>query len=95
MGKWYQRARRKREKVGRGVEGGERRVVEEAMKRPRDKKKDGERKKERERDGTIVVKWMRRAKKRREKKSDGERKRVVGIEKGEKNEGGREGREGE
>lgn len=42
MSKWNQRARRKREKAGRGVEGGERRVVEEAMKRPRDKKKEGE-----------------------------------------------------
>lgn len=66
--KWNQRARRKREKVGRGVEGGERRVVEETMKRPRDKKKEGEGNGERERDGTTVVKWMRRAKKRREKK---------------------------
>jgi len=42
MSKWNQRAQRKREKARRGVKGDERRVVEEAMKRPRDKKKEGE-----------------------------------------------------
>ncbi|KYM90889.1 hypothetical protein ALC53_01655 [Atta colombica] len=42
MSKWNQRAQRKRERTGRGVEGGERRVVEEATKRPRDKKKEDE-----------------------------------------------------
>lgn len=57
-------------KARRGVEGGERRVVEEAMKRPRDKKKEGEGRGEG--DGTTVVKWMRRAKKRRAKKREKE-----------------------
>lgn len=66
-------------KARRGVEGGERRVVEEAMKRPRDKKKEGEGCDEG--DGTTVVKWMRRAKKRRARENEGERKRV-GIERG-------------
>lgn len=56
-------------KVRRGMEGGERRVVEEAMKRPRDKKKEGEGRGEG--DGTAVVKWMRRAKKRREREGGG------------------------
>lgn len=88
MSKWNQRARRKREKVGRGVEGGERRVVEETMKRPRDKKKEAEGRGER--DGTTVVKWMRRAKKRKEKKRKREWLESRGAS-GEKNEGGREG----
>jgi len=47
--------------------GDERGIVEEAMKRPGDKKKEGER--ERERDEMTVVKWMKRAKERREKQS--------------------------
>lgn len=52
-------------KAGRAGSGwSEWRVMEEAMKRPRDKKKEGEREAG-ERDETTVVKWMRRAKERR------------------------------
>ena len=69
MSKWNQRAQRKREKTGRGVEGGERRVVEEATKRPRDKKKEGEGRWGRRNDD---VKWVRRAKKRRERERERE-----------------------
>lgn len=77
MSKWNQRAQRKREKVRRGVEGGERRVVEEAMKRPRDKKKEGEGRN----DGREMDE------KGEETKREGERERDrVGIERGEQRE---------
>lgn len=79
MSKWNQRARRKREKAGRGVEGGERRVVEEAMKRPRDKKKEGEGRRGRRNDGREMDEKGEETKREKE----GER---VGIERGERRE---------